>query len=128
VSEPEASLEQVQALWAEGQRRLQDADPALRGALERVVDALVDQLRRRLGYSYRADDLAGHYLREGTDWCLEVAIAAAPGVPDAWDLTTVAGAAFARALRGAEDYGGGRRLGGADQENEDNPPGPRRPR
>jgi hypothetical protein len=110
VSAPRARLEEVEALWTEGQRRLQEADPALRATLERVVDALVDELHRRLGWSYRADELAAFYLSHGTDWCLEVAIAAAPGVPDAWDLPTVAGAAFARLLRAAEDYAGGRRL------------------
>lgn len=118
MSEQRASLEQVHALWLEGQRRLEEADPDLRAALERVVDALVDELRRRVGWSYRADELAERYLRDGTDWCLEVAVSAAPTLPDAWDLPTVVGAAFARMLRGAEDYGGGRRLGPRPEDEE----------
>ena len=39
-----------------------------------------------------------------------MAVRAAPGNPAAWDLTTVAGAAFARYLREASDYAGGRRI------------------
>ena len=34
----------------------------------------------------------------------------APGNPEAWDLTTVAGAAFARYVREASDYAGGARI------------------
>ncbi len=41
--------EDLIGLWQEGQRRLREAAPADRPALERVVDELVVQLRRRLG-------------------------------------------------------------------------------
>ena len=49
-------------------------------------------------------------MQQGTDWCFDVAVRAAPGNPAAWDLTTVAGAAFARYVHQASDYGGGRRI------------------
>lgn len=102
------NLEAVIGLWREGQRRLQAADPPLRPALERVVAAIVDELRRRLGGTFTADELAELYLRQGTDWCFDIATRAAPGTPEAWDLATVSGAAFLRYLRAASDYGGGR--------------------
>jgi len=46
----------------------------------------------------------------GTGWCLDVAYAAAPGAPWAWDMRIVADAAFARYVREAADFAGGRRL------------------
>jgi hypothetical protein len=103
-------FDDVIGLWREGQRRLGDADPALRPALERVTDAIVDELRRRLGGPFTTDELARFYGEEGIDWCFEVAVRAAPGTPEAWDLTTVAGAAFARYVREAGDYAGGGRI------------------
>lgn len=104
------SFGDVSALWREGERRLAQADGRERMVLERVVDALVLELRRRLGGPFTTNELSELYLREGTDWCLTVAMHAAPNEPAAWDMTTVAGAAFARYLRQATDYGGGRRL------------------
>ena len=97
-------------MWREGQRRLSDADPDVRPAMERVVDELVVELRRRLGGPFTTQELARLYGEQGTDWCFDVAVRAAPGTPAAWDLSTVAGAAFARYLREASDYAGGRRI------------------
>ena len=97
-------------LWQEGQRRLAEADPAERPALERVTDELVLELRRRLGGPFTSAELARLYVEQGTDWCFEIATRVAPRTPAAWDLTTVAGAAFARYVREASDYGGGRRI------------------
>src|SRR2546423_10775020 len=96
-------------LWQEGERRLRAAEPSGRQALERVRDEIVLELRRRLGGPFTTDELAALYLQQGTDWCFEIAARAAPGDPAAWDLTTVAGAAFARYVREATDYAGGRR-------------------
>jgi hypothetical protein len=98
------------SLWREGEHRLAAANPAERPALERVVERIVDELRRRLGGTFTAQELATLYGTEGTDWCFELAARAAPDQPTAWDLTTVAGAAFARYLREASDWGGGRRI------------------
>ena len=47
--------EDVIGLWREGARRLLQADPRVRPALERVVDELVVELRRRLGGQFTAD-------------------------------------------------------------------------
>jgi hypothetical protein len=103
------SFEEVMAIWQEGQARVQEADPSDRAALERVIDAVVAELRHRLGGSFTTDELARLYLEQGTDWCFDIAVAAAPSTPAAWDLTTISGAAFARYVRMASDYGGGRR-------------------
>ncbi len=97
------------ALWQEGQDRLREADPPVRAALERVVDAIIGELRHRLGGSFTTDELVTLYLEQGIDWCFDIAVTVAPGTPEAWDLTTVSGAAFARYVRSASDYGGGRR-------------------
>lgn len=96
-------------LWREGLDRLRTAEPTDRPALERVIDALVLELRRRLGGAFTTDELARLYLDEGIDWCFDIAVRVAPASPGAWDLTTVSGAAFARYVRAASDYGGGRR-------------------
>lgn len=104
------SFDQVIGLWREGQRRLLESPPSARRARERVVDALVDELRRRLGGPFTADELAQLYLSGGIDWCFDIATRVAPGDPEAWDLTTISGAAFARYVREASDYAGGRRI------------------
>jgi hypothetical protein len=103
-------FDEVIGLWREGQRRLEQADPAVRPALERVIDAIVDELRRRVGSIFTTDELARYYGDEGIDWCFEVAVRTAPTTPDAWDLTTVANVAFARYVREASDYAGGARI------------------
>lgn len=95
--------------WREGQLRLRDADPSDRAALERVVGRIVDELRRRLGGAFTTDELARLY-DEGTDWCLQIAFEAAPDNPRAWESQTVADAAFARYVREAVDFAGGRRI------------------
>jgi hypothetical protein len=91
-------------LWQEGERRLARAEPEDRQALERVVDELVLELRRRLGGPFTTDELARLYTSEGTDWAFGVATRVAPANPAAWDMPTVAGAAFARYAREASDF------------------------
>ena len=94
--------------WQQGERRLQGAPAARRAVLERVTDALVAELRRRLGGRFSADELVALYER-GTAWCLQVAMEEAPADPWAWDSAVVVDAAFGRYLREATDYAGGRR-------------------
>jgi hypothetical protein len=106
---PPVSFENAIFQWEEGQRRLRDAPPDQRPVLERVTDRIVAELRRRLGGAFTSSELAALY-GSGTDWCLELAARAAPGRPDAWDAQVVTDAAFARYLREAVDYAGGRRI------------------
>lgn len=95
--------------WRAGERRLADAPARERAALDRVVDRILAELRRRLGGRFTAAELVELYDR-GTSWCLDLAYRAEPGAPWAWDERTVADAAFARYVRGATDFAGGRRL------------------
>jgi hypothetical protein len=95
--------------WQEGLRRLAEAPPEERRVLERVTGRIEDELRRRLGGRFTSDELAELY-DQGTDWATDLAVAAAPEDPYAWDVRTVADAAFARYLRQATDYAGGRRV------------------
>jgi hypothetical protein len=102
------SFENAIYQWRQGERRLQAA-PAERAALQqRVTDALVAELRRRLGGRFSSAELVALYER-GTSWCLQVAMKVAPEDPSAWEAGVVVDAAFARYLREAADYAGGRR-------------------
>ena len=95
--------------WREGERRLEAAPPRRRRTLDRATDAIFRELRRRLGGAFTTEELAELY-DAGTDWCLSIAATAAPDAPWAWDPRTVADAAFARYVREATDYAGGRRI------------------
>jgi hypothetical protein len=113
VSTGQPTYETLIGLWQEGERRLARSEPADRDVSQRVVDELVIALRRRLGGSFTVAELARLFVEQGTDWCFDVAVRTAPANPEAWDLPTVAGAAFARYAREAADYTTGRRSGGA---------------
>ncbi len=92
-------LENALFQWQDGQRQVR-GEPDL----ERAADAVVDELRRRLGSTFTLGELADFYA-DGTDWATDVA-ARRSGSPDA---TVVVDAAFGRYAREAADYAGGRR-------------------
>jgi hypothetical protein len=102
------SYETASYQWRQGERRLGAAPPERQALLERVTVALVADLRRRLGGRFSSAELVGLYER-GTGWCLQVAMKVAPQDPWAWEAGVVVDAAFARYLREADDYAGGRR-------------------
>lgn len=103
-------LENALFQWEEGLRALRAIDdPAERRRADRVVAAVQDELRRRIGPTFSAAELADLYGR-GTDWCLQVAMDAVPGI--ATDPGSLADAAFWLYLRGATDFAGGRQLVG----------------
>jgi len=97
-------FEEAIVLWRDGERRLATSGPEVRPAMERAAEGIVEELRRRLGGTFTTQELASLYGEQGVDWCLHVAARAAPDTPAAWDLATVAGAAFARYAREASDY------------------------
>lgn len=103
------TFESALAQWEDGLRRLAEAPPEEQRMLERVTQAIEAELRRRLGGRFTAQELSDFY-DEGTDWTTDIAVAVAPEDPYAWDVRTVADAAFGRYLRQATDYAGGRRL------------------
>jgi hypothetical protein len=103
-----SSFENAIYQWRRGERRLRDAPPERSLLFERIIDALVADLRRRLGGRFSAQELVELY-EAGTGWCLQTAMSIAPDDPWAWDAGVIVDAAFARYLREAADYAGGRR-------------------
>lgn len=101
-------LENAFFQWEQGWRELQAIeDPRARRLADRVIDAVREELRRRIGPTFSAAELADLY-GEGTDWAQQVALDVAPAAePDAQSL---ADAAFWGYLRGATDFAGGRQL------------------
>jgi hypothetical protein len=101
-------LENALFQWEDGWRALQAIEDAReRRQADRVVAAVQEELRRRIGPTFAASELGELYGR-GTDWCLQVAGDAAPTL--AGDSRSLADAAFWLYLRGATDFAGGRQL------------------
>jgi len=101
-------LENALFQWEEGWRALQAIEGTReRRQADRVVGAIGDELRRRIGPTFRAAELADLY-GEGTDWCQQVALDVAPALSA--DPQSLADAAFWLYLRGAVDFAGGRQL------------------
>jgi hypothetical protein len=101
-------LENALFQWEDGWREFQAlTDPRARRLADRVIDAVREELRRRIGPTFTAAELAELYGR-GTDWCLQVVIDVAPAAEG--DAQSLADAAFWLYLRGAGDFAGGRQL------------------
>lgn len=94
--------------WEDGSRRLSEQESA-RGVagLDRAVESVRDELRRRLGPTYTVEQLVDLYSR-GTDWCLAAAMEAEPSLAQIVDPQAITDGAFWRHLRGASDWAGGR--------------------
>jgi hypothetical protein len=99
------AIENALFQWEEGERRLRDAPELERADLLRAVEAVLDELRRRLGSSFSTGELANLYA-QGQDWASEIAQSEAAGTDAPW----VVDAAFNRYVREATDYAGGRPL------------------
>src|SRR3954451_18330497 len=95
--------------WRAGARRLESAPREQRRTLDRVTERIYADLRRRLGSAFSVDELVDLY-EGGTEWALQLAISAAPEDPWPWEPRTVVYGAFARYVREAADYAGGRRV------------------
>jgi hypothetical protein len=94
--------------WEEGARELAAIDdPRRRRLADQVIAAIRVELRRRIGPTFNADELADLYAA-GTDWAQQIAIDVAPAAAD--DAQSLADAAFWGHLRGAGDFAGGRTL------------------
>lgn len=104
-----SSFATARFVWDEGHARVRGAEPGLRAVVERVVDTIVAELRRRLGGPFTLDELVALH-REGTDWAQALAVSVAPDVPEAWDEHVV-NAAFWHYAREARDFAGGLRRG-----------------
>ena len=100
-------LETARYQWDEGRRRLESAgvDTARHRHLSVLVDAVVAELRRRIGQTFTLAELAEAY--DGAeDWVRDVVAHSTPpraraGIRDA---ALVQDAAFGQYARGAIDY------------------------
>jgi hypothetical protein len=100
-------LENARYQWDEGLRRLEEVGPetARYRHLAELVDAVRDELRRRVGQTFTLADLAGTYDRS-EDWVRDVVVRSLrprfrAGLKD---TALVGDAAFGQYARGATDY------------------------
>jgi hypothetical protein len=94
--------------WEEGARELRAIDdPRERRIADRVIDSIRLELRRRIGPTFSAEELADLY-GEGTDWAQQIALDVAPSAEG--DAQVLADAAFWMYLRNAGNFAGGRSL------------------
>jgi hypothetical protein len=93
--------------WDEGKRRLADEgeDTARSRHLGVLIDAVMDELQRRVGQTFTLRDLAETY-GSAEDWVREVILSSAPPRARAGirDTALVQDAAFAHYAQGARDY------------------------
>ncbi len=97
------ALENARFQWEEGERRVRQTDDLDRADLERAVEAVLDELRRRLGSTFTIGELADLY-GSGTDWADDTAQRRRAGS----DSSAVVDAAFNRYSREAKDFAGGK--------------------
>lgn len=108
--------------WEAGARHLArlESEGGAGGAL-RVVASIRDEIRRRVGVTFSAAELADFY-GKGTDWARQL-----DGVdPAAPDIQELIDAAFWEQLKAASDFAGGRLLdaeGGSGESGEVRPAG-----
>ena len=95
--------------WEDGYRRLEAAraDPGRHRLLGRVVVAVEDELRKRLGSRFTVNELAALYRKAG-DSLADVGRAALPPGTDPSGLSAAVDAAFYLYMREAADFAGGR--------------------
>jgi hypothetical protein len=99
------TVETVRQEWEEGNRRFERAleDPVARDRLLAQLDAVTDELRKRIGQTFTLDDLARSYAAADR-WVRDIVEerAATPGWPRT--LSIVQDTAFHLYQRGAVDY------------------------
>ena len=89
--------------WDEGLERIsQPAPAAVTAGRRRIISAVHDELRRRVGITFTLVQLARVY-ESAPSWYLELASRTAPKVADAWDPAVTLDAAFGTYARGASD-------------------------
>jgi hypothetical protein len=99
------SVESARQEWDEGYRRLQaeSNDRARYRALMDQVDAIRDELRRRVGQTFTLDELARAYAA-ADPWVRERIAEESPGPGSLRTLSLVEAAAFHLYSRAATDY------------------------
>ena len=93
--------------WDDGLRRLDatQREPRRHREIAPLVDAIVDELRRRVGQTYTLEELA-HAYAGAEDWVREIVVHETEPRSRAGlaDTALVQDAAFGRYARGATDY------------------------
>ena len=100
-----ANVASARREWEEGSRRLfaEARDPARADALHRQVDAVTEELRRRVGGTFTLAELAAAY--DGVErWLLLAVEERAPSRGWARTASLAADAAFHAYSRAAQDY------------------------
>ena len=100
------SVDVARHQWDDGVRRLGEERTAPRAAqLAELVDAVQDELRRRVGQTFTLAELANAYAGS-EDWVREIVVESTRPRAQAGlrDAALVGDAAFARYARGATDY------------------------
>jgi hypothetical protein len=101
-----ATIASARREWEDGSRRFVEEatrDPARADALHRQLDAVTEELRRRVGATFTLAELAEVYA--GSErWVLQVVEERAPSRGWARSATMAADAAFHAYSRGAQDY------------------------
>lgn len=100
-----AEVESARHDWAEAHRRLREfaRDPAREERLLLELEAVTDELRRRIGATFDLRELADEY-RRADDWARDAITNRVPGSTAPSSLAVVEGAAFHLYSRGALDY------------------------
>ena len=102
-----AAVETARHEWEESHRRLETEgrDSGRYPELLEQVDAIMAELRRRVGQTFTLDELADAYAG-AEDWVRDVVVEAAPPRAAAGlrDAALVQDAAFGQYARGATDY------------------------
>jgi hypothetical protein len=91
--------------WAEGHRRLEAerGDASRYRVLHAQLDAVIEQLRRRIGAVFTLSELAAEYRRSEL-WVREAIAELPPAAQWQPGLTTATDAAFYLYARSAQDY------------------------
>jgi hypothetical protein len=97
------ALENALYQWRDGERRVREASEPAQTDLDLAADAVVEELRRRLGSTFLLAELTDLYAGE-IEWAERLAARHAAGS----DAAAVVDAAFSRYAREAADYAGGR--------------------
>jgi hypothetical protein len=100
-----SAVELARQQWAEGHRQLQAVRSDVRHyqAMLSQVNAVTDELRRRIGSVYDLDELVASY-HDADSWLREELADALPGSESSPDASVAADAAFYLYARGARDY------------------------
>ena len=100
---PVATVELVRQEWEEADRRLEQEARSGNDPLHAQVEAVTEELRKRIGQTFTLSELAGAY-EDADRWAREAVAERAPSRNWPRNLALVEGAAFHRYARGAVDY------------------------